>query len=192
MESTEHLKVVVVGAGMAALIAAKAYLQCAPSTKLVILDDKKTVGGVWTQDNIYPGLQSNNYRGTLEFPDYPFFDDRGVPHLQHLPVEALHQYFHDFAQKFGLLHKMRYENTVLEAEKLSDELNSGWKLLISSPRGQSTITTDKLIIGTGLHNKPLSVSIAGQDCFDAPILHTLVSWEAKKPQKSFPIPPSST
>ena len=159
---------------MAALVAARGYLQCAPNTNLLILDDHKTVGGVWSKDNIYPGLRTNNHRGvpgTLEFPDSPFGDERGVGHFENIPGEAVHQYLADFAAKFGLLERMRYETTVVEAEKLSEKPNSGWKLLLKTPQGRSTITTDKLIIGTGLHNKPLPLSIKGQDSFDAYLLH---------------------
>ncbi|KAM3421912.1 Dimethylaniline monooxygenase [N-oxide-forming] 2 [Cercospora zeina] len=172
MEQEEHFEVVVVGAGMAALVAAKGYLECAPQTDLVIFDDKKTVGGVWSKENIYPGLQTNNYRGTLEYPDYPFGDDRGVPHLHSLPGEAMHQYFYDFAAEFDLLRRVRHEIRVLEAEKIDEKLNSGWKLLLKTPEGRSSITTDKLIIGTGLHNTPLPVQVQGKNSFNAPVLHS--------------------
>ncbi|KAF2211126.1 hypothetical protein CERZMDRAFT_44025 [Cercospora zeae-maydis SCOH1-5] len=172
MEQTEHFEVVVVGAGMSALVAAKGYLECAPQTNLVIFDDKKTVGGVWSKDNIYPGLQTNNYRGTLEYPDYPFGDDRGVPHLQSLPGEAMHQYFSDFAAEYDLLRRVRHEIRVLEAEKIDKKLNSGWRLLINTTEGRSTITTDKLIVGTGLHNTPLPVQVQGKESFNAPVIHS--------------------
>ncbi|CAK1359363.1 hypothetical protein CB0940_05583 [Cercospora beticola] len=172
MEEMEHFEVVVVGAGMSALVAAKGYLECAPQTNLVILDDKKTVGGVWSKDNIYPGLQTNNYRGTLEYPDYPFGDDRGVPHFSSLPGEAVQQYFSDFATEHDLLRRTRHETKVLEAEKIDEGLNSGWKLLIETPGARSTITTDKLIVGTGLHNTPLPVQVQGKESFNAPVLHS--------------------
>ena len=43
----DHFEVIIVGAGVWGLCAAKTFLAIDPSLRLLIVDSKKTVGGVW-------------------------------------------------------------------------------------------------------------------------------------------------
>lgn len=97
---------------------------------------------------------------------FSFGDDRGVGYFENIPGEAFRQYLADFAAKFGLLQRTRYETTVLSKPRswmTSQTVAGSWCL--EPPEGH------KLIIGTGLHNKPLPVNIKGQGSFDAHLLH---------------------
>lgn len=185
MAKAEHFDVVVVGAGMfiwndwacisltdqcagfSSLGAAKVYMQCAPETNLIILDSNKTVGGVWSEENIYPGLRTNNHRGTLEFPDYPFPDDLGANYGEHLPGEAVHQYLVQHTEKFDLAKWVRFQTTALEAEKT----DQGWRLLANTSGRQYFIETEKLIVGTGLSSRPQKMRIKSEETYNAPFLH---------------------
>ena len=62
----DSVNVVVVGAGIGGLCAAKTYLELAPEAKLLILEQRASVGGVWAEQNLYEGIKTNNLIGTYE------------------------------------------------------------------------------------------------------------------------------
>ncbi|KAF2169570.1 hypothetical protein M409DRAFT_19981 [Zasmidium cellare ATCC 36951] len=167
MAKPEHFDVVVVGAGIASLGAAKAYMQCAPQTNLLIVDSNKTIGGVWCKENVYPGLRTNNLFPALQLPDYPFPDDLGARPGEHIPGESLHQYFVQYAEKFDLAQRVRYQTTALEAEKTEE----GWKLLVKTKGEEYFLTTAKLIVGTGITSRAQNMRLKGDDTYNAPVLH---------------------
>lgn len=142
-------------------------MQCAPQTNMIILDSNKTVGGVWAKENIYPGLRTNNLHPSMRFPDYPFPDGLGAVVGEHVPAEALHKYMVKYAEEFGLLHRVMFQTTALEAEKMED----GWKLLVETKGEEYFVTTAKLIVGTGLASRPQKMRLKGDETYDAPFLH---------------------
>ena len=168
MES--HYDVIVIGAGPQGLAAAKTYLQLAPTTNLLILDSLKTLGGVWAQENIYPGMKSNNLLGTLEFTDFPMrppedsFGGVLKEGQQHVPGGAVYEYLRAYAEEFGLLQHLKCNMKVLGVEHLSE---GGWRLrvrdLLHGGEEANIITTtcEKLIVATGLTARPQPISIPG-------------------------------
>ncbi|KAK4497508.1 hypothetical protein PRZ48_011959 [Zasmidium cellare] len=168
MAKPEHFDVVVVGAGVSSLGATKAYLDRAPAEmNLIILDSNKTVGGVWCKENIYPGLRTNNLYPAFQLSSYPFPDNLGARPGEHIPGEALHQYLVQYAEKFDLARRLRYETTALEAEKL----DNGWKLLVNTKGEEYFMTTSKLIVGTGLTSRPQKMRLKGDETYNAPFMH---------------------
>ena len=163
--------VVVIGAGLQGLAAAKTYLQIEPQTELLIIDLNETVGGVWAKENIYPGLRSNNLLGTYEYTDFPMHKEFGVKKEEHIPGETIYEYFKQFAEKFDLTRRILLRSKLTTAEKVVD----GWKLSITTvgkPADQTRNTTcSKLIVATGLTSSPVPIDIKGQDTFDAPVVN---------------------
>ena len=56
----ETFDVIVVGAGIGGLCAAKTYKELAPDTSIAIIESRATVGGVWSKQNLYEGIKTNN------------------------------------------------------------------------------------------------------------------------------------
>lgn len=158
--------------GFAGLSAAKGYLQCAPSTNLVVLDVNKTIGGTWASERLYQGLRSNNLRGTFEFPDYPFHDGFGVKEGEHLPGHAVHDYLQEYAEHWNVAHCIRFESKVLDADKVENEKRNGWLLTVRTPRKEYKLFTTKLIVATGLTSQPQPMHVKGQEEYHAPIVNT--------------------
>lgn len=79
-----HYDVVIVGAGLQGHATARVFLQMAPDLNVVILDSSETIGGVWAKEKLYPGLATNNLRGTFEYTDFPMDDSFGVKEAEHL------------------------------------------------------------------------------------------------------------
>ena len=185
----QHVDVVVIGAGLQGLAAAKTYLQCAPKTNLLILDTHATIGGVWSIERIYPGLRSNNLIGTYEYTDFPMHEGYGVKKEGHIPGETIHKYMCDFAEEFDLMERIQLRTQVLTAELIDEH---EWKLKVvswepssstddltsektnSDDQSQSheySITCAKLIVATGLTSTPTPMSIAGSQTFKSPIVN---------------------
>ncbi|KAK4960228.1 hypothetical protein LTR10_003121 [Elasticomyces elasticus] len=161
---------VVIGCGFAGLSAAKGYLQCAPETKLVLLDQNKTIGGVWAKQRLSPGLRTNNLKGMLELPDYPLHDGFGVKEGEYLPGTVVHDYLAEYAKHWNIYDRIRFESKALQAEQLPD--GEGWHLSVSGPGGPYMLTTKKLIVATGLTSQPRALHVKGQESYEAPIVNT--------------------
>ena len=163
--------VVVIGAGLQGLAAAKTFLQIEPQTKLLIVDANESIGGVWAKENIYPGLRSNNLLGTYEYTDFPMHENFGVKKEEHIPGEIIYEYFRQYAQKFDLTSRILLRSKLTIAERVED----GWKLSITAaetlPDPHRSITCSKLIVATGLTNSPVPININGQEHFNAPVIN---------------------
>ncbi|CZR61898.1 related to dimethylaniline monooxygenase [Phialocephala subalpina] len=160
---------VVVGAGWFGLSAAKAYLELHPQEKILVLEASGSCGGTWSKDRLYPGLKSNNIIGSYEHPDLPMSEAvYGVKPGEHIPAAVLHRYLTDFAEKFGVYKRIRFDTRVDTVEPSS---SGGWQLGVSTSKGPETVATKKLIIASGLTSTPNLPLYPGQEAFTAPFFH---------------------
>lgn len=176
MTSNSHYKVIIIGAGLAGLPAAKIYLQLEPSVSLLIIDANRSVGGVWAKEKLYPGLRANNLVGTYEYPDFPMHEGFGVKKGEHIPGEVIYEYCRQYADKFDLTRRILLETRVWTVEKSGE----GWRLRVEpvggvrkgagQQDGARIITCDKLMIATGLTNSPAPLDLMGSKNFEKPII----------------------
>ncbi|CAK1365548.1 unnamed protein product [Cercospora beticola] len=166
--------VIVVGAGIGGLSAAKTYLQLAPQANVLIFESRPTLGGVWCEQNLYEGLKTNNLLSTYEFSDWPMDPKKyDVQPGKHIPGKVMFEYLNDYAKHFNIFGKILFRTEVREVEKLED----GWRVTAESDVGdipirvRSPYRTKKLIMATGLASKPNPVRIPGVEDFDKPVLH---------------------
>ena len=169
----QSFDIVIVGAGLQGLCAAKTYLACEPSTNLLVLDANESIGGVWAEEKMHTGLRSNNLIGTYEYTDFPMHEGFGVPKGDHIPGTTIHEYLCQYAGKFDLTKRIRVSTQVEAAEMVEGK---GWTLRVKSWRtddkpARYTITCDKLIVATGVTSAPVSMHIYGQENFTAPITY---------------------
>ena len=107
--------------------------------------------------------------GTYEYSDFPMDESYGVKSGQHMPGSVLQTYLRDYAERFGVLERIRFKSKVETAERKEGE---GWVLTISSDSQQSQLFTEKLIVATGLTSEPFLPVLDGSEEFNAPIFHT--------------------
>ncbi|GKZ35526.1 hypothetical protein AbraIFM66950_006188 [Aspergillus brasiliensis] len=160
---------IVVGTGIGGLAATKTYLELSPQTDIVLLEKRPTLGGVWSEENCYEGLKTNNLGGTYEFTDFPMGEKYGIKDDGHIPGSALHRYLNDFAVHFDIYRRIHFEIQVLEIEKLEQ----GWRLITATRDPAMTIiyTCEKLIMSTGLSSTPNPIKIRGVDEFKRPVIN---------------------
>ncbi|KAG7402849.1 FAD-dependent monooxygenase DEP4 [Fusarium oxysporum f. sp. rapae] len=162
----------IVGAGLAGLNMAKTYSQCDPDTSIMIMEQVSTLGGVWAKEKLYPGLKTNNLRGTYEWSDYPLYDSYGAKDGEHISGATLHAYFTSYAKDHDLVKLVKFETRIECAEKLED----GWVLtgltnIRSEQPKEFTVMCRKLAIATGLTSTPRKMYIQGEENFRAPLFH---------------------
>ena len=154
--------------GLAGIAAAKTYLEVHPDAKLVVLEAQSSVGGVWAEGRLYPGLKTNNMVGTYEFSDFPMDEKTwGVKPGEHIPGKVVHDYLTKYAEKFGVLPHVRLNSKVASAERGE---KGGWLLKISQPH--SSILAKKLLVATGMTSEAFVPKIQGQESFGAPLFHS--------------------
>lgn len=134
---------------------------------------------MWAEHRHYPGLKSNNLLGSFEYPGFPMDTETfGVREGQHPSCQAIHAYHKAFAKKHGILELVRCSTRVLSAEHKED---GGWILTIcpvadSDPKNiqgkQTSISSRRLIVATGLVSEPFMPHIEGQEEFGRPLFHS--------------------
>ncbi|KAM0547581.1 hypothetical protein ACHAPJ_010325 [Fusarium lateritium] len=169
MSMSKSYDIVVVGAGWFGLAAAKAIRQIDPSARLAVLESAESCGGTWSKNRLYPGLKSNNMKGTYEFPDFPMAEETyGVKANSHIPGTVLHRYLTDFSKHFDFHDRIQFNTSVDLVERTSD---AGWRLSVQSPEGSRIINTAKLVLATGLTSSPNMPSYKNAEDFGNPLFH---------------------
>ncbi|KAJ9640056.1 hypothetical protein H2199_006290 [Coniosporium tulheliwenetii] len=180
----EEADLVIIGAGKAiqnsnpswsGLSLAKTYLQVHPHTNLVILEAASTLGGVWAQHRLHPGLKSNNMLGTYENSDFPMDEATfGIKTGEHIPGPVIHDYLAKYAERFDITPKIRFQSRVTTVTKNSED--GGWVLSVedSSPHASESkrLHAHKLVLATGLVSEAFLPAHEGASSFDAPIFHS--------------------
>jgi cation diffusion facilitator CzcD-associated flavoprotein CzcO len=154
---------------------AKTYLEAYPSSHILILDSAPSVGGVWASNRLSPGLKSNNMLGTYEFSDFPM-DPKlfGVKPGEHIPGTVMNEYLTRYAQRFGLMERIRFRAEVESAEHRE---GGGWVLRFvvggKGPGGSefAEVGTKRLVVATGMTSEAFLPAFEGSEGFDAPLFH---------------------
>ncbi|KAM0228643.1 hypothetical protein ACHAPO_010615 [Fusarium lateritium] len=170
----EEFDLVVVGAGYYGLGAAKQYHVTHPDDHLAVFDVNASVGGVWSNERVYPCLRSNNLLGTYEYPDFPMTTKRfGVEPGNYIPGEVMHEYLESYAREFGIDKHLMLSTKVVSAEHKTE---GGWVLETQSTKDERKTSTQvfarRLIIATGMLSEPFMPHILGQEEYDRPLFHS--------------------
>lgn len=166
-------KVIIVGAGIYGLIAAKTYLQINPNITLTIIDADSHVGGIWSASRVYPGLTTDSPASTFEFSDMKIKDEFGIPDWDDLTGEVMAKYLHRYAEKFNLLKHCRMSTRVTKIEREG----KGWKISMR-PAGEmleaeyEPISCDVLILATGSFSSP-NIPDLNTSTFTGLVLHSV-------------------
>lgn len=92
----------------------------------------------------------------------------GIKSGEHIPAAVLHRYLIDFAERFGIYKRTRFNAKVEVVEPSS---SGGWKLGVSEEGSSESIETKKLIIASGLTSTPNVPKYPGQESFIPPFFH---------------------
>ena len=146
-------RVIIIGAGIAGLVSAKTYLQVCKHLnrplELIVLDEAKDPGGVWSTERHYPGLQVQAPNGYYELSDLTNIDEE-YPLDSMVPAARQQAYLESYASKFDVYDKIRFSTKVVKVRRRTTPSKPGWTVETSTGE---ILECDKLIIATGLYSK---------------------------------------
>jgi cation diffusion facilitator CzcD-associated flavoprotein CzcO len=160
------------------LAAAKVYIELHPAEEILVIEAESSCGGTWSANRLYPGLKSNNLLDTYEYPDFPMVPEvYGVQPGEHIPGTVLHRYLTDFAKKFGVYGRVKFNTKV---ESLEPTADGGWLLSTTSDGTSKKFETKKIILATGLTSEPNFPAYPGAETFEAPYFHAKGTYSAHR------------
>ncbi|KAK1751019.1 putative dimethylaniline monooxygenase [Echria macrotheca] len=163
------MDILIIGAGPSGLCAAKTFLQHDAAAKIRIVDSRASLGGVWSQEQIYPTLKTNNVFSMIDFSDFPMDSARfGIGPGEHVTGETMNAYLRAYADHFHLTDKLRLNTRVVEIRRQSE---SGGKWEVVVDKGE-VLSCDKLVVATGVLSSPHLPEIQGSEEFHAPLIHS--------------------
>ncbi|WP_420037519.1 flavin-containing monooxygenase [Streptomyces sp. cg28] len=106
----QHVDVLVIGAGISGISAARHVLRDNPAASLVVLERRARVGGTWDLFR-YPGIRSDSDMSTFGFGFRPWRDARILA-----GGAQIRQYVEDAAADDGVLERVRFGRRAISAD----------------------------------------------------------------------------
>ncbi|KAG8391630.1 hypothetical protein BUALT_Bualt01G0207300 [Buddleja alternifolia] len=169
--SPPPLKVAVIGAGVAGLATARALKL--EQHQVVIYEKSGHLGGTWVYDprtesdplgfdpnreiihgSMYPSLQTNLPRQLMGFWDYPFSSKIRNGEFRTFPShEEVLQFLIGFAEEFGLVDLIRFDNEVVRVERVGLR-NDEWVVGSRTQGRSSEEIFDAVVVCNGHNTQP--------------------------------------
>ena len=154
----------VIGAGPSGLSAARALQRA--GIEFDGYEASRGVGGLWDIENprstMYESAHLISSRTTTEFAEFPMDSTADYPSHRELI-----RYFRDFADRFGLAERFRFETKVTSLEPAD---GGGWMLHADAPTGPVSTRYDGVILANGTLAEPNVPQFRGE--FAGELLHT--------------------
>ncbi|GAA4739677.1 NAD(P)/FAD-dependent oxidoreductase [Amnibacterium soli] len=175
---TEHLDVVVVGAGLSGIGAAATLLRRTPERSIAVLESRDVIGGTWDLFR-YPGVRSDSDMYTLGYAARPWGGEKSIA-----DGDDIRQYVLRTAEETGVRDRVRLRQRVVAASWHSDR--SLWELTVlhrdpaatgewrADEQGTTTtITCSFLFACTGYYryDEGYSPALPGVEAFEGPVVH---------------------
>ncbi|MDQ1104826.1 flavin-containing monooxygenase [Nocardioides zeae] len=150
-------KIGIVGAGFAGLSSARVL--SALGHDVTVWEKTPDVGGVWSATRRYPGLKTQNDKGTYALSELPMPKD-----YPEWPSGAQVQaYLEQYVEKFGLEPHLRLSTEVVAAEPTP---SGGWDVTTADAAGTVTTHVDHLVLASGIFSRPFVPPWEGRDVFE--------------------------
>jgi len=154
-------EIIIVGAGISG-IGMGIELKKNHIHSFTILESSDSLGGTW-RDNTYPGV-------AVDIPSLSYsFSYEPNPNWSRMfaPGEEILDYVDHCAEKYGILHHIRYNSKVNKVEFNAD--SSTWNVYLDNGE---TLRARYVISATGILNQPIIPDIKGLDSFKGKMTHT--------------------
>ena len=159
---SEHVDVLVVGAGLSGIGAAYRLQTECPGRTFAILEARDVSGGTWDLFR-YPGVRSDSDMFTLGYPFRPWRQPRTIAE-----GATILDYLRDTAAEFGIDSKIRFGQRVVSAAWSTPQAR--WTLRTSTGKEH---TSKFLYICTGYYrySSGYEVDFPGRSDFTGPVVH---------------------
>jgi monooxygenase len=164
---TEHVDVVVVGAGISGIGAAHHLLTRCPDRTFTILDGRDDIGGTWDLFR-YPGVRSDSDMHTLGYSFKPWTAERSIA-----DGPSIMAYLRETVAEHGIDRHIRFGHLVTNASWSSDDAR--WTVTATNRHTGDTvtITCNFLFMCSGYYSYRggHTPEFAGRDDFRGTIVH---------------------
>ena len=164
---TEHVDVLVVGAGLSGIGAACHLQEECPDKTYAVLESRGAIGGTWDLFR-YPGIRSDSDMFTLGYAFRPWKDSKAIA-----DGEAIRTYIQDTAREYGVEQKIRFHHQVLSADWSGDDAR--WTVTARrSDTGETVqLTCSWLSVCSGYYryDEGFRPTFAGEDRFTGEVIH---------------------
>ena len=163
--STEHVDVLIIGAGLSGIGAACQLRQRQPRRTVAVLESREVSGGTWDLFR-YPGIRSDSDMYTFGYRWRPWRNERALA-----DGDAILDYLRDVASEYGVDKLIRYRHRVVGATWDSD--TARWTVRSQTPDGEVTLTASFLWNCGGYYDydQGYTPAFPGMDDFQGQVIH---------------------
>ncbi|WP_067562738.1 flavin-containing monooxygenase [Nocardia acidivorans] len=163
--TTEHVDVLIVGAGLSGIGAAHHLQTAFPWRTYAILEMREGIGGTWDLFR-YPGIRSDSDMFTLGYRFRPWLGDKAIA-----DGDSILNYVRETAADAGIDKHIRYRHRVLDAEWSSAQ--NRWTVTAEHDGETVTITANFLFSCSGYYryDQGYTPEFAGMERFSGPVVH---------------------
>ena len=162
---TEHLDVVIVGAGISGISTAWHLQDRCPTKSYAILERRENIGGTWDLFK-YPGIRSDSDMFTLGFRFKPWTSSRAIADGQ-----SIWNYINEAAVENGIDKHIRTGHRVTSVDW--SDADNRWTINIETAGEQQQLTASFLSVCSGYYNydEGYSPEFPGAEDFKGQIIH---------------------
>ncbi|KAH8702950.1 hypothetical protein GQ44DRAFT_38555 [Phaeosphaeriaceae sp. PMI808] len=162
----ETLDLLVIGAGICGVQAARTYLTIHPSHNVLILEADNSLGGGWSKERVYPYFINQSPLDIWEFSDKPLVlnnEENEKVYYEYFPGSAFARYLEEYANEHVFEGKTLRKRIICNARVESlRQIDGTWEVNESEAHNY---TARKVIDATGLTSQPNIPSITGSETF---------------------------
>ncbi|MZD10534.1 FAD-dependent oxidoreductase, partial [Streptomyces sp. SID5785] len=163
----QHVDVLVIGAGISGISAARHVVRDNPGASLVVLERRARVGGTWDLFR-YPGIRSDSDMSTFGFGFRPWRDARILA-----GGAEIRQYVEDAAAEDGVLKHIRFGRRAISADFSHD--TGRWTVEVEDEAAgtRETYSAGYLVGATGYYDydQPYRPQFPGESDFRGTLVH---------------------
>ena len=165
--TSEHVDVVVVGAGLSGIGAAYHLQTMSPDRSYVILEGRDGLGGTWDLFK-YPGIRSDSDMHTLGFSFKPWTEAKSIA-----DGPSILQYLKQTVAQFGIEKNIRYGQLVTQAQWSTDDAQWTVTSTNKATGASNTITCSFLFMCSGYYSykKGHTPEFTGRERFKGTVVH---------------------
>ena len=165
LRSETHVDVIIVGAGLSGIGAARHLKTTCPDRSFMILEGRETIGGTWDLFR-YPGIRSDSDMYTLGYSFRPWTEAKAIA-----DGPSILRYIRDTARDEKVEDRIRFSHRVTGAAwSTADAL---WTVSVETPTGPSVLTCSFLFLCGGYYSYKggYTPDFAGMERFGGRIVH---------------------
>jgi len=162
----QHVDVIIVGAGLSGIGAARQLLEKCPGKTFALLESRERIGGTWDLFR-YPGIRSDSDMYTMGYDSKPWQDAKAIA-----DGPSILSYVQEAAQEAGIVPHIRFGHRVTAAAWSSD--TATWTLTATNASGETVqMSCNMLLMCSGYYSyaKGYTPDFAGREDFIGPVIH---------------------